>query len=170
MIQQQSRVKVADNSGARELLCIRVLGGSGRRYARVGDTITAYQSADGTAWSKVGAETVVMPASVLVGLAVSSHTATARATATFDHITVRPPDASELPPGALPTPWQTVDVGAVGLAGKASFDGASYSVSGAGADIWGTADAFRYVYQPLTGDGQIVARVASVQYTAAICP
>lgn len=41
MIQQESRVKVADNSGARELLCIRVLGGSGRRYARVGDTIVA---------------------------------------------------------------------------------------------------------------------------------
>jgi large subunit ribosomal protein L14 len=39
MIQQESRVKVADNSGARELLCIRVLGGTGRRYARVGDTI-----------------------------------------------------------------------------------------------------------------------------------
>ncbi len=41
MIQQESRVKVADNSGARELLCIRVLGGSGRRYARVGDMIVA---------------------------------------------------------------------------------------------------------------------------------
>ena len=41
MIQQQSRLKVADNSGARELLCIRVLGGSGRRYAGVGDVIIA---------------------------------------------------------------------------------------------------------------------------------
>ena len=41
MIQQESRLKVADNSGARELLCIRVLGGSGRRYARVGDLIVA---------------------------------------------------------------------------------------------------------------------------------
>jgi large subunit ribosomal protein L14 len=41
MIQQQSRLKVADNSGARELMCIRVLGGSGRRYAHVGDTIIA---------------------------------------------------------------------------------------------------------------------------------
>ena len=41
MIQQESRVKVADNSGARELLCIRVLGGRGRRYARVGDLIVA---------------------------------------------------------------------------------------------------------------------------------
>ncbi len=41
MIQQESKVKVADNSGAREVLCIRVLGGSGRRYASIGDTIVA---------------------------------------------------------------------------------------------------------------------------------
>ena len=39
MIQQESRLRVADNTGARELLCIRVLGGSHRRYARVGDVI-----------------------------------------------------------------------------------------------------------------------------------
>jgi len=39
MIQQESRLKVADNSGAKEVLCIRVLGGSGRRYAGVGDKI-----------------------------------------------------------------------------------------------------------------------------------
>lgn len=41
MIQQESKLVVADNSGARSLLCIRVLGGSGRRYARVGDIIVA---------------------------------------------------------------------------------------------------------------------------------
>ncbi|QUH25448.1 50S ribosomal protein L14 [Serpentinicella alkaliphila] len=39
MIQQESRLRVADNSGAKELLCIRVLGGTKRRYARVGDII-----------------------------------------------------------------------------------------------------------------------------------
>lgn len=39
MVQQESRLQVADNTGARELLCIRVLGGSLRRYASVGDTI-----------------------------------------------------------------------------------------------------------------------------------
>jgi large subunit ribosomal protein L14 len=39
VIQQESRAKVADNTGAKEVLCIRVLGGSGRRYARVGDVI-----------------------------------------------------------------------------------------------------------------------------------
>lgn len=41
MIQQESRVKVTDNSGAKEILCIKVLGGSRRRYAHVGDVITA---------------------------------------------------------------------------------------------------------------------------------
>ncbi|KAA3640855.1 MAG: 50S ribosomal protein L14 [Armatimonadetes bacterium] len=41
MIQQETRLKVADNSGAREVLCIRVLGGSGRRYASIGDVIVA---------------------------------------------------------------------------------------------------------------------------------
>lgn len=41
MITQESRLKVTDNSGAREVLCIRVLGGTRRRYARVGDVITA---------------------------------------------------------------------------------------------------------------------------------
>ncbi|MEL7532244.1 MAG: 50S ribosomal protein L14 [Bacteroidota bacterium] len=39
MIQQESRLKVADNSGAKEVLCIRVLGGTKRRYARIGDRI-----------------------------------------------------------------------------------------------------------------------------------
>ena len=39
MIQQQSYMKVADNTGAKELMCIRVLGGTGRRYARIGDVV-----------------------------------------------------------------------------------------------------------------------------------
>jgi large subunit ribosomal protein L14 len=41
VIQQQTRLKVADNSGAREIMCIRVLGGSGRKFGGVGDTIIA---------------------------------------------------------------------------------------------------------------------------------
>ena len=41
MIQQESRLKVADNSGAKEILCIKVLGGTRKRYARVGDVIVA---------------------------------------------------------------------------------------------------------------------------------
>ena len=41
MIQQQTFLKVADNTGAKELMCIRVLGGSGRRYANIGDVVVA---------------------------------------------------------------------------------------------------------------------------------
>ena len=41
MLQQQSLMKVADNTGAKELMCIRVLGGSGRRYAGIGDVVVA---------------------------------------------------------------------------------------------------------------------------------
>ena len=41
MIQQESRLKVADNTGAKEIYCIRVLGGTGRRYANIGDVIVA---------------------------------------------------------------------------------------------------------------------------------
>jgi large subunit ribosomal protein L14 len=54
MIQQESRLKVADNSGAREVLCIRVLGGSRRRYARIGDVIvaTVKQATPGAALKK----------------------------------------------------------------------------------------------------------------------
>ena len=41
MLQQQSMMKVADNTGAKELMCIRVLGGTGRRYANIGDVVVA---------------------------------------------------------------------------------------------------------------------------------
>ena len=41
MVQQQTLLKVADNSGAKEIMCIRVLGGTGRRYANIGDVIVA---------------------------------------------------------------------------------------------------------------------------------
>lgn len=54
MIQQESRLRIADNTGAREIMCIRVLGGSKRRYGRVGDTIvaTVKQSSPGGAVKK----------------------------------------------------------------------------------------------------------------------
>jgi hypothetical protein len=54
-------------------------------------------------------------------------------------------------------------VGAVGATGSATAAGGSFTVSGAGADVWGTADAFHYAYRTLDGDGTIVARVSSIQ-------
>jgi hypothetical protein len=68
---------------------------------------------------------------------------------------------------SLPTGWASVDVGAVGATGSASGSATSFTLTGAGADIWGTTDAFRFAYISLTGDGAIVARVASVQHVNA---
>jgi hypothetical protein len=66
---------------------------------------------------------------------------------------------------SLPAAWADADVGSVGLAGSANYAAGTFSVRGSGTDIWGSADAMHFVYQPLTGNGQIVARVASVQNT-----
>jgi hypothetical protein len=73
--------------------------------------------------------------------------------------------ATAAPVSGLPSPWQTLDIGAVGLPGSAVYSAGQFTLKGAGADIWGTADAFRYLYQPFSGDGQIVARVSQVDNT-----
>jgi regulation of enolase protein 1 (concanavalin A-like superfamily) len=91
--------------------------------------------------------------------------ATASATTTAVVSSSPTPPPSNPPPTTLPTPWITQDIGNVGLSGSATFSSGRFTVAGAGADIWGTADAFRFVYQPLDGDGQIVARVTSMQNT-----
>jgi regulation of enolase protein 1 (concanavalin A-like superfamily) len=69
--------------------------------------------------------------------------------------------------GTLPSPWLHQDVGSVGIVGSANFSGGVFTVAGAGSDIWGAADSFHFVYQPFTSDGQIVARVVSLQNTSA---
>ncbi len=63
------------------------------------------------------------------------------------------------------SPWEDEDVGTVGAAGNATFSFNSVTVRGAGADIWGTADGFHFVYQTLAGNGEVVARVDSLQAT-----
>jgi hypothetical protein len=229
------------------------------KLVRVGNTISGYESANGTSWTLVASDTFTMGTSVLVGLGVSSHVAGTNATAVFDNVTVTsagstpsnvPPTASLTspangatftapatvsltaaasdadgtiakvdffagttligtvsaapfavswsgvpagtysltavatdnagasttsaavsisvnsapPPSTLPTGWSHADVGAVGATGTASASGGTFSVSGAGADVWGTADAFHYAYRTLDGDGTIIARVSSIQF------
>ncbi|RAW02209.1 Ig-like domain-containing protein [Pseudochryseolinea flava] len=69
------------------------------------------------------------------------------------------------PPSTLPSPWITSDIGSVSPAGGASHASGTFTLSGAGADIWGTADAFRYVYRTVTGDVEITTRVNSLTNT-----
>jgi hypothetical protein len=66
--------------------------------------------------------------------------------------------------GTLPAPWLSEDVGSPALTGLAEFSAGTFSVTGAGADIWGTNDQFQFVYQPVDGDATITARVDSLQF------
>ena len=66
----------------------------------------------------------------------------------------------------VPGPWSAVDIGSPAIAGTSSFDSATgtFAIDAAGSDIWGTADQFHFVYQALTGDAVITARVDSVSF------
>ncbi|MEQ1859485.1 MAG: PA14 domain-containing protein [Chthoniobacteraceae bacterium] len=71
------------------------------------------------------------------------------------------------PADPLPSPWLHTDIGSVGFAGDATYQTSSgtFITSASGADIEGNSDAFHFTYQPLTGDGEIVARVQSLSAT-----
>jgi len=131
------------------------------RLTRAGNVFTAAISSDGAAWTPAGRATIAMSSTIRIGLAVSSHSATQAAAAAFDHVSIAA--ATD----ALPAGWQTADVGATGRTGSASEAGGTFTVAGAGADVWGTADAFRYAFRMLAADGSIVARVATVQSVSA---
>jgi len=65
----------------------------------------------------------------------------------------------------LPTRWNTQDIGDVNFAGSACYNEGVFSLSASGNDIWDYADAFRYTYRTITGDGEILARVVSMDNT-----
>jgi phosphatidylserine/phosphatidylglycerophosphate/cardiolipin synthase-like enzyme len=100
-----------------------------------------------------------VPAGTYSLTAVATDNAGAATTSAASSVTV---DAQP-PATGLPAGWTHADVGAVGATGSATAAGGSFTVSGAGADVWGTADAFHYAYRTLDGDGTIVARVSSIQ-------
>ena len=64
-------------------------------------------------------------------------------------------------------PWQWQDFGATGIPGSTTYGNGVFTMAGSGADIWGTADAFRYAYVTATGNCTIIARVVGVQNTDA---
>jgi regulation of enolase protein 1 (concanavalin A-like superfamily) len=130
------------------------------KLTRLGNVIAAYASGDGLAWTFVGQDTFSLPTTVLVGLAVSSHDTSTLAQGTFDQVAVS--SGTELPPS-----WSSQDVGVVGIAGHSTQSSGTFTVEGAGADIWGTADAFQFAWQTLPGDGKLIARVASISGTQA---
>jgi regulation of enolase protein 1 (concanavalin A-like superfamily) len=100
-----------------------------------------------------------VPAGTYNIIAVATDDDGATTTSAASTVTVSAaPHATMLPEG-----WAHADVGATPIAGDVTLTNGTYTIAGSGADIWGTADAFHYVYRSLTGDGTIVARVSAVQ-------
>lgn len=130
------------------------------RLRRVGSTFTASEGTDGGSWQTIGSATIAMNATVYVGLAITSHNPGSLATATLTNVSVNPLGSSS---GALPAGQSTRDIGSPAVAGSTAYNGGVYTIKAAGVDIWGTSDQFRFVYQQITGDVDIVARVASLQ-------
>ncbi len=124
-----------------------VKGTYGSRYTRVGvvDPGAASSASYREFYSSEAADPTVRPTLTVVYCAAGT-------------TCVAAPPASSLPTG-----WQTTDLGSVTPAGTASGTTASLTLEGAGADVWGAADAFRFAYQTLTGDGSIVSRVESLE-------
>ena len=125
------------------------------RLVKAGGSVTAYRSADGTTWTRMGSATVALGDTAYVGLAVASSNATTSTTAALSQVTILPL--------SLPAGQQQMDIGAPALAGSGTFRLGTYQITASGADIGGTSDQFHFVYQPVTGDLDIEARVASLK-------
>ena len=132
---------------------------------QAGGVVTTYTSPDGTAWTPLAGSAVTMNlgAGLLGGMAVTSGQAGLSATATFDSVLVSASPPSPLPPEPCPSPFSCADIGAPTPPGSQSYDpnSGTWTIGGGGSDIAGTADQFRFVSAPLTGDGTVVARVAT---------
>jgi hypothetical protein len=132
-------------------------GSTWLRLNRRGNIVTALHSADGLHWTTIG-ETSISEVRY-AGVLVSSHDSSRAAAATFGGTTVEPAVA---PAAAL---WTAADIGAVGAAGSTAVQGGSWIMRGAGADIWGSVDAFHSAFRAAVGDVVLTSKVLRLQNT-----
>jgi hypothetical protein len=126
-----------------------------RMDAGVTSTFTAFVSDASTdGWQQVGAVQIAMGPNATAGFVVTNQDTSALNTATFDSVAVFSAASID------------ADIGDVGVAGGAVASGGDTRVSGGGADIWGTVDAFNFDYTSLANDGGMYARVIGVNNTS----
>ncbi|PTX98402.1 NosD domain-containing protein [Opitutus sp. ER46] len=118
------------------------------KLQRAGTTFSAAISFDGTTWTEVGVPTQVsMASTIYVGFAVCSRNGNGTLTTmTYDQVTA---------------PWWDADIGTTALGGSCTYADGVYTIKGSGSDLGGTADNVNFAYRSLTGNGSIVARLAS---------
>ena len=125
---------------------------------------TAYTSPDGVNWTAIAGSTqqiTLGPGPLLAGLALTSHDQGTAGAVTLTSVDVSSTEPA-LPPGLCPDGWTCQDIGGPLPAGGQTIAAGEWTVSGGGGDIWGTADAFHLVAEPLAGDGTLSAEVTSV--------
>ena len=125
-------------------------------------TYSAYTSPDGVTWTLVpgSAQVLTLPQPLLAGLAVTSHNQGTGSAVTLDTVAVTP---GSFPPSSIncPATWSCSDIGAVTPIGGQTTSGATWTLKAGGPDIWGTADAFHFVWQPLAANGSVTTQVTS---------
>ena len=125
------------------------------RLTRVGTTVTGYSSVDGASWLMMGSATIALGDSAYVGIAMTSHNSVATAQATVSQVRVTPL--------SLRTSQQSADIGSPPIPGSTTYGQGVYTITASGANIGGPSDQFRFVFQAVTGDVDISARVDSIQ-------
>jgi regulation of enolase protein 1 (concanavalin A-like superfamily) len=126
------------------------------KIERVGSTFSASYSINGTTWTTYHTITMAMPIEMRVGLMVCSGDITVLNTSTFDNVSTT--GTNVLLPG-----WSAQDLGTVNPAGSSvQLYNHVYTVKGSGAGFAGNSDNGQFLYKPVTGDNQLVARVSSL--------
>lgn len=137
------------------------------RLSRKGDLFTAYHSSDGFQWIQIAYCNIQMNADVYAGLIVCSVNDGVLCQAQFDNVSIVANGSeghNEYQTGMQQ--WNAKDIGDVGVAGSFRQNNGVFSIGGAGSDVWGRADGFRYVFKGIDGDFKLTARVLSMDHTA----
>jgi hypothetical protein len=133
------------------------------RLVRTGTTVTVSTSDDGTSWTTVGSDTIALGSTAYVGITVNSRYASKRTTAKVSNVSLGGSSPTTPPPtGSLPAGQTAADIGSPAIAGSTSFSSGRYTIKAAGSDIWNSSDQFHYVYQPVDGDVDVIAKVSSI--------
>src|SRR4051812_3763873 len=128
------------------------------RLSRTGSSFSAYYTI-GNGWILIGSATIAMGNPVYTGPVACSHGGAA-VLGQFSQMSV-----AALSVVGVPAPWQNTDIGAVGILGSATADQDVFTIKGSGSDIWTNGDQFHLVYQPWSGNGELVARVSGLEDT-----
>ncbi len=129
------------------------------KILRKGNIFSTYYSFTGDDWQSIQDSLIVeMNTDVYAGLFVTSHNNNVLCETNISHFNINgnTPDNKS---------FNSIDIGTVNIKGETKYKDGAYIVKGSGNDIWDDADAFRFVYLPLEGDGEIIAKINACSIT-----